>query len=263
MPAIDLSRLRLQAYELAGLLDDPAAFRKSLRSLLDENSHRLLRRSRSMAERGALPAWDVPGILIRELQAALLPAAGEKNEAVPAAAAAIWTEGKLEEKQLAAYLAGLSRNPGKIQDLLRQWLEETEDRIVLRSLVAYICPPLWGADPLLFRSNIRNWIENRTPSQRRFGWMALHAWVDEKSSEAVSAAFELLSEVFSETDPEAMQLASELLVKLAEISPQETHGWVLELTPKTRQQGRKFLRMTMSRLPAETAALLRGTAKAK
>ncbi|MGB7540328.1 MAG: hypothetical protein WBM17_17435, partial [Anaerolineales bacterium] len=64
MPAINLSRLRLQAFELAGLLDDPAAFQTFLHSLLDEHSHRLLRRGRSMVNRGALPAWDVPGILI-------------------------------------------------------------------------------------------------------------------------------------------------------------------------------------------------------
>ena len=263
MPAINLSLLRLLAYVGAGLMDDPAAFRESLRSLLDANSHRLLRRSRSMAERGALPAWDVSGILIRELEAALLPAAREKNEAVPAAAAAIWHEGKLEEKQLATYLAGLSRDPDRIRNLLLQWVSETDDRIVLRALAAHVCPPLWTANTLLFRSDIRNWIENHAPSRRRFGWMALHAWVEEKTPESIFAAFELLSEVFSETDPEIMQLASELLVKLADISPQETQGWFLELTPKSRQQGRKFLRMTIPRLPGETAALLRRTVKAE
>ena len=138
MPAINLARLRLQAYELAGLIDDPAAFQAFLHSLLDEHSHRLLRRGRSMARRGALPAWDVPGILIRELEAALLPAAQKKNERVLETASAVWISGKLEEKQLAAYLAGLSRKPGEVRALLLRWLEETDDPAVLQDLGAFL-----------------------------------------------------------------------------------------------------------------------------
>jgi hypothetical protein len=257
VPAIDLSRLRTQAFELAGLLDDPAAFRKFLRSLLDGNSHRLLRRGRSMAGRGALPAWDVPGILIRELETALLPAAGKNNAAVLPAAAAVWEEGRLEEKQLAAYLAGLSRNPADVRGLLLDWLKETEDPVVLRSLAEHACTPLRNADKLLFRSDIRSWIEDPSPSRRRFGWMALREWVEEKTSESVFAAFELLSEIFPETDPESVQLASDLLARLAVISPQEAQGWLMELTPKARQQGRAFLRAAKSRLSGDIAEVLR------
>ncbi|MBN2084039.1 MAG: DNA alkylation repair protein [Anaerolineales bacterium] len=257
MPAINISRLRLQAFELAGLLEDHAAFQKSLRALLDENSHRLLRRGRSMAIRSALPAWDVPGILIRELEAALIPAAREKNAGVIAAAAAVWTAGKLEEKQLAAYLAGLSRSSGDVRTLLLQWLEETNDPAVLQDLAVHTCSPLRTSNLLLFRADIRTWIEAREPPRRRFGWMALRAWTDEKTSESVFAAFELLPLVFSETDPETMRLASGLLARLAEFYPQETQGWMSEFTPIQLQQGRKFLRMAVPQLPEEPAAFLR------
>ncbi len=257
MPAINLARLRLQAFELAGLIEDPAAFQAFLHSLLDYHSHRLLRRGRSMVKRGALPAWDVPGILIRELEAALLPVAQKKNDQVLAAAAAIWTAGKLEEKQLAAYLAGVSRHPGDVRTLLLKWLEETDDPAVLQDLAAHTCSPLRSADPLLFRSDIRNWIEHQKPSYRRFGWMALKPWAEEKTSESLFASFELLPVVFAETDPEAIRLASDLLVQLAEHRPQETQGWLSELTPKQLQQGRKYLRRTISRLPGESAAVLR------
>ena len=97
--------------ELAGLLDDPALFRASLRSLMERHAHRLLRRGRSMDQRGALQAWDVPGLLMREVEAALRPAAQSRPDAALAAADAIWAEGKLEEKLLAAYLAGFSAKP--------------------------------------------------------------------------------------------------------------------------------------------------------
>jgi hypothetical protein len=261
MPSINLSRLRLQAYELAGLLADPPAFQKSLRALLEEHSHRLLRRGRSMAQRGALPAWDVPGLLIREVEASLLPVVKKNSEAALAAAGAIWPSGRLEEKQLAAFLIGLSRNPGEIRTLLLEWLSGLEDPVVLQSLAAHACPPLWNSNGVLFRSDIRAWIEARVPSQRRFGWMALGAWTEEGTSESVFAAFELLPAVFAESDPEAIQLASDLLIRLAKYSPQETQGWISELSSKSLEQGRKFLRRMLARLPEETAVFLRKVQK--
>ena len=258
MPAIDLARLRLQAFELAELLEDPAAFQSSLRTLLNGHSHRLLRRGQSMAKRSALPAWDVPGILIRELEAVLLPVARKKNASVMAAAAAVWTAGKLEEKQLAAYLAGLSHSSGEVRTQLLQWLAETNDPAVLQDLAVHTCSPLRTSNLILFRADIRTWIEARELPRRRFGWMALRAWADEKTSESAFAAFELLPLVFTESDPETMRLASGLLVRLADLYPQETQGWLYEFTPKQLQQGRKFLRMTVPQLPEEPAAFLRG-----
>ncbi len=261
MPSIDLARLRQQALELADLLGDPAAFRASLVSLMEGHSHRLLRRGRSMARRSALPAWDVPGLLIREVEVALLPAAEKNPQAALKAASAIWPSGRLEEKQLAAYLASLSRNPGEIRALLLQWLKDTEDPAVLQDLARKTCLPLRKSNALLFRSDVRNWIADNHPSQRRFGWMALREWTGEESSESLFAAFGLLPAVFSESDPEAMYVAADLLAHLAEYSPSETQAWLTELTSKSRQQGRKFLRLTLARLPEETAGHLRALLK--
>jgi hypothetical protein len=261
MPSIDLARLRQQSQEMAGLLGDPAAFQAFLHSLLEGHSHRLLRRGRSMVRRSALPAWDVPGLLIREVEATLLPEARKNPEAARNAAAAIWPSGKLEEKQLAAFLAGLSKDPGEIRSLLFQWLEQTEDPTVLLALARHTCPPLWKANSLLFRSDVRSWIAAPVCSRRRFGWMALREWARDKKSESLFAAFELLPAVFSESDPEAMQLAADLLAGLAEYSPRETQGWLSEMAPEPRFRGRRFLRSALSRLPEETAAHLRDLLK--
>jgi hypothetical protein len=263
MPPINLLRLRTEAFELSELLGNPDSFRNSLRAIMEEHSHRLLRRGRSLAKRGALPAWDVPGLLIREMEASLRPAAEKNGPAALAAAAAIWSSGKLEEKQLAASLAGLARNPGEIRTLLLEWLKQAEDPALLQSLALHTCPPLWQSNGVLFRSDVRSWIENPVPSRRRFGWMALQAWVEGKTSESIFAAFELLSFAFAESDPEAVQTASELFIRLAEHSPQETQGWISGLSTKSLDAGWKFLRRTLSRLPGETAEFLRKIQKQK
>jgi hypothetical protein len=257
VPAIDLAKLRQQAFDLSELLEQPGAFRDALHSLLAGHSHHLLRRGRSMAERGALPAWDVPGLLIRELEAALLPAVEKNPSAALAAAAAVWPSGRVEEKKLAAFLAGRSGNPAEIRNLLLVWLKDAEDPILLRSLAERVCPPLWIANSVLFRSDVRSWIEDPAPPRRRFGWTALGAWTNGKTSESVFAAFDLLPAVFRETDPEAIQSAARLLEKLAVGFPQDAQGWLSDLTPKLLQQGRKFLRTALPRLPEETAGILR------
>jgi hypothetical protein len=249
--------LRRQAFDLAGLLGQPEAFRDALRSLLAGHSHHLLRRGRSMAERGALPAWDVPGLLIRELEAALLPAAEKNPGAALAAAAALWPTGRLEEKRLAAFLAGQADNPVEIRTLLLGWLKDTEDPILLRSLAERVCPPLWNSNPVLFRSDSRSWIEDPEAPPRRFGWMAVSAWTEEKTSDSVFAAFDLLPTAFRERDPEATQSAARLLEKLAVDFPQDAQGWLADLTPELLQQGRKFLRTALPRLPEEIAGILR------
>jgi hypothetical protein len=263
MPSINLSLLRLQAFELADLLGEPVAFQKKLRALLEEHSHRLLRRGRSMAQRGALPAWDVPGLLIREVEASLIPAAEKNPAAALAAADAIWPSGRLEEKLLAVFLSGLSRDPREIRNRLLEWLGDTDDPAVLQSFAAHACPPLWNSNGVLFRSDVRAWIESPAPPCRRFGWMALRAWAEEKTSESVFAAFDLLPAAFSESDPEAVRAASDLFLQLAEVSPQETQGWISGLSSKSLERGRRFLRRMLVRLPEETAQFLRGVQREK
>jgi hypothetical protein len=257
VPSIDLALLRPQAIELAGLLDDPALFRATLRLLMERHAHRLLRRGRSMDRRGALQAWDVPGLLMRELEAALRPSAQSRPETALAAADAIWAEGRLEEKLLAAYLAGFSRSPAELHSLIVRWLEDMEDPTVLRALSTRVCLPLAGANPTLFRSQLRAWMESPAPSVRRFGWMALGAWQEEQSSESIFASFDFLPIIFSETDPEAIRLAAGILARLSQTASQETRGWLQDLTPKNLQQGRPFFRAALGSLSPEFAALLR------
>jgi hypothetical protein len=257
MPSIDLASLRQQGAELADRIGDPPAFRTALRSLLDRHSHRLLRRGKSMVRRSALPAWEVPGLLIREVEAALLPAARQNPDAALQAAVGIWPSGRLEEKRLAAFLAGLSEDTGEIRTVLLRWLADTEDPEVLEDLARLTCRPLRSANGVFFRSDVRAWITDPHPARRRFGWTALHRWVEDKNSESFFAAFELLPLVFDETDPEAAQSAVGLFGCLADYSPQETEAWLSEMPSKARQHGRRFLRSAISILPGETADHLR------
>jgi hypothetical protein len=217
-----------------------------------------LRRGPSMARRGALPAWDTPALLGREVEATVVSAARANPSAVPALAKTIWNGGRLEEKLLAASLLEVSPLFMESRELLAEWLVGLEDPTLLGKLAGTVCRPMWNADPILFRSDLRKWMEADPSNIRRFGWMALHAWLAENPSQSAFAAFELLPKIFSEKDAEALHISVKILVLLDRLFPQETRKWAEDLSANSIQQGRSFFTLAISALPAELAEWIRG-----
>jgi hypothetical protein len=258
MSAIDLAKLRSRTLRLTDLLEDPATFRTELRSLMEENAHRLLRRGPSMALHGALPAWEVPALLVREVEAAVVSAVQSKPSAALPLAKTLWNGGRLEEKQIAASLLELSPLQIENRALLAEWVVGLEDPMLLGKLAGSVCRPMWNADPVLFRSDLRRWMEADPPNIRRFGWMALHAWLaGGDPSQSAFAAFELLPKAFSEKDSEALQTGVKIFALLGRVFPQETRKWTEDLSAQAVFQGRSFFDLAISALPAELADLIR------
>jgi hypothetical protein len=257
MPAMDLAKLRSRALRLADLLEDPAALRAELRSLMEENAHRLLRRGASMARFGALPAWNAPALLVREVEVTVVSAAKADPSAAAPLAKALWNGGRLEEKLMAASLLEVSPLPAENRDILAEWLVALEEPALLGKLAGTVCRTLRNADPILFRSDLRQWMEAGQTNIRRFGWMALHAWLAEEPSQSAFAAFELLPKIFSETDTEALQIGVKILGLLGRLFPQETRKWVEDVPLKSIRQERPFFSLAISTLPSEFAELIR------
>jgi hypothetical protein len=105
MPAIDLARLKKQTAQLADLFDQPADFLRELKEILDYYVNRTLR-SQGVAPSSVLPTYRTPSVVLRQIETELSPVA-EKNpiEALELADA-LWDEGWLETRLLAAFLLG-------------------------------------------------------------------------------------------------------------------------------------------------------------
>jgi hypothetical protein len=258
MPSIDLSALRARTRELAGLLAaDAPAFRAGVRALMEIHAHRLLRRGPSMAQRGALLAWDVPGLLMRELDSTLIPAAATDPAAALAAADALWPEGRLEERLLAARLAGTSADVREIRKRVAQWSAGLSDPALTREIADTTCRPFRRADPDLFRADARKWIEAEAPAIRRFGWAALGAWLTDGGIQAALAAFDLLPRALREDDPETLRAAGGVVAALAQSTPAEIRKWIEDLPPDPLYRGRAFLRSILAVLPDPLAGELK------
>jgi hypothetical protein len=257
MPSIDLVRLRAEARDLAGSLPDPTEFQMRMRALMESYAHRLLRRGRSMAQRSALPAWEVSGILLRELDSALRPAASENPDAAVSCADAIWKNGRLEERILAAHLLGYSFLADAIRQRLAEWLWEMDDPMVLEELADYACHPLRNGPPEIFRADIRGWIESRRRGMRWFGWMALDIWLRAGADEALLTALDLLLEALPESNADILRSAASVLIRTATAAPAEARKWLNDIPTAAVLMGRTFFETALPKLPAELAQEVR------
>src|SRR3990172_1285475 len=105
MPAIDLARLKKQTAQLADLFDQPAAFLQEHREILDYYVNRSLR-SQGVAPSSVLPTYRTPQVVLRHIETELSAMAEKQPIQALVLADALWDEGYLETRLLAAFLLG-------------------------------------------------------------------------------------------------------------------------------------------------------------
>jgi hypothetical protein len=110
MPAIDLARLKQQTARLADLFDQPSEFLREHREVLDHYVNRTLR-SQGVAPSSVLPTYRTPTVVLRQIETELGPLAEKRPIPALELADALWDEGWLETRLLAAFLLGRIHQP--------------------------------------------------------------------------------------------------------------------------------------------------------
>jgi len=139
MPAIDLARLKKQTANLADIFGEPSAFLRELREVLEFYVNRSLR-SQSVAPSSVLPTYRTPVAVLRQIEKELGPVAEQQPILALELADALWDEGWLETKLLAAFLLG--RIPPQEERLLARltaWTQAVRDPEVRAALLTTSC----------------------------------------------------------------------------------------------------------------------------
>src|SRR5689334_5838883 len=108
MPAIDLARLKKQTAQLADLFNQPEAFLREHREILDHYVNRTLR-NQGVAPSSVLPASRTPTVVIRQIETELGRLAEKRPIQALELADALWDDGWLDPRLLAAFLLGRRR----------------------------------------------------------------------------------------------------------------------------------------------------------
>jgi hypothetical protein len=258
MPAIDLARLKKQTAKLADLFDEPAAFLHEHREILDHYVNRTLR-SQGVAPSSVLPTYRTPTVVVRQIENELGPLAERQPIQALELADALWDEGWLETRLLAAFLLG--RIPPQEERLLARltaWTQAVRDPSVRAALLTTSLTRLRKETPDLFLVLVKEWLY---PSRKRMwsnGIQALVPLISAANFDNLPPIFEIISPILK-ASPASLQFdILELLVTLYNKSPDETLYFIQQLLKGTKSEIPVIsLRRMLPEMPPDFQANLR------
>jgi hypothetical protein len=133
MPAITLSRLKIQAAQLADNYRLPDLFIRELRNLLDFYADHTRRPGQSGEQSTLLRSYHTPAPVLRQVIKELTPFLEGEPQAIPPLCDALWKTAEFEPRLLAATLLGkFPPDPAsEVTKRVNTWaLEALEDRLL-------------------------------------------------------------------------------------------------------------------------------------
>src|SRR5512134_1065862 len=195
MPAIDLARLKKQTAQLADLFDQPPAFLREHREILDFYVNRSLR-SQGVAPSSVLPTYRTPPVVLRQIETELSSIAEAKPIRALELADALWDEGWLETRLLAAYLLG--RIPPQEERLLARltaWTQAVRDPSVRAALLTTSLTRLRRETPALFLVLVKEWLHPARKKMWSNGVQALVPLVSSREFDNLPPIFEVVEPI--------------------------------------------------------------------
>jgi hypothetical protein len=234
MPAIDLARLKKQTAYLADVFAEPQMFLRELREVLEFYINRSLR-SQGVAPSSVLPTYRTPVVVLRQIEKELGPVAEKQPLQALELADALWDEGWLETRLLAAFLLG--RIPPQEERLLARltaWTQAVRDPEVRAALLTTSLTRLRRDTPDLFLILVKEWLH---PARQRMwsnGIQALVPLISSPDFDNLPPIFEVVEPIIKAA-PAALQYdLQELIVTLYEASPDETTYFLQQILKGTR-----------------------------
>ena len=258
MPAIDLARLKKQTAQLGDLFDQPSAFLRQVREILEFYVNRTLR-SQGVAPSSVLPTYRTPAVVLRQIETELGPDAERKPIQALELADTLWDEGSLETKLLAAFLLG--RIPPQEERLLARltaWTQAVRDPNVRAALLTTSLTRLRSETPDLFLVLVKEWLH---PARQRMwsnGVQALVPLISSPDFDNLPPIFEIVEPIIKASPATLQYDLQELIIALFEASPDETTYFIQQLLKGTKNPlPAVALRRMSPELPQELQTSLR------
>jgi hypothetical protein len=258
MPAIDLARLKKQTARLADIFDQPSAFLRELREVLEFYINRTLR-SQSVAPSSVLPTYRTPIVVLRQIETEIGAVAERQPIQALELADALWDEGWLETRLLAAFLLGrIPPHEERLLARLTAWTQAVRDPEVRAALLTTSLTRLRKETPDLFLILVKEWLH---PARQRMwsnGIQALVPLISSPEFDNLPPIFDIVEPVLK-TSPGTLQFdLQELITVLYEASPEETIYFLQQILKESKSPlPAVALRRMSPELPPELQSNLR------
>lgn len=259
MPSLNLTRWREECLQLAQQVGRPQEFRSSLRAAFAAHSHRLLRPGPSLGAQGALPSWNVPALMVHELQLALSPTFRDQPSQSLALADLLWENGYYEERALAVTILQAAAQPDQVLSRISSWARSHQDPRLMKLMAERGTEALRRGLPDRLEEVLEEWIDDRQVSLRRFGWMTIRSWLEADPDRAAAVALRYWPAALREHDYECQLECRRALVAFAQGRPWEAMRLIEDLPARAVISSQRWLRAALPSLPAEVAEFLRTT----
>jgi hypothetical protein len=231
---------------------------RELREVLEFYVNRSLR-SQSVAPSSVLPTYRTPVVVLRQIEKELGPVAEKQPILALELADALWDEGWLETRLLAAFLLG--RIPPQEERLLARltaWTQAVRDPEVRAALLTTSLTRLRRETPDLFLILVKEWLH---PARQRMwsnGVQALVPLISSPDFDNIPPILEIVEPIIK-ASPATLQFdLQELIVTLFEASPDETVYFLQQVLKGTRSPLlAAALRRMSPELPQELQVSLR------
>jgi hypothetical protein len=163
----------MQAAVLVEKFDQPAAFLKGLHEILDTYADRTLRVGVVAAPVSVLPAYRTPQAVLRQIEMELAPLAGAFPDQAMSLTDALWKDGYLETRLLAATLLGrIHPETPLLIERISAWVARAKDRHLRAALLTVSLGRLRRESPSAFLKLISGWFD---PSSTKMWSNAIYA----------------------------------------------------------------------------------------
>ncbi len=262
MPAIQLTRLRLQAAHLRDSFSRPEAFARGLRAMMEFYADRTHRPGQSGEPPPLIPAYHVPAPVLRQVFLELKPLIQESPASALALADVLWAQYNLECRLLAASILGnlTVENAGEVLARITAWSRaEKEDRL-LRALINQGLAGLRRTSPASFVKLVESWLGSEQLNEQRMGLMALWMLIEDPAYTNLPTIFRMLTVPVKAIPAGLRNNLLDVLRALANRSPTETAFFLVEnLASSSSLEAAWLIRQLLREFPEDTRANLRET----
>lgn len=245
MPAIQITRLRIQVARLLEHFDQPEEFARSLADLLEFYADRARRTGKLTVLEPIQKQYRVHPAILKQITDDIAPYCRDNPESAASLAERLWHDSHYEPRLLAAGILPLLADEALdlMVEKLSVWARPGEDRVLIDVLLKKTSARLMNGNSKLFRKAINTWLKDISIQQQSIGLRALCLYIQLIPQDS-------LPEVFKFITPLPVKPASYLLTDLHELiktlylrSPGETIYYLQVLAVKRQTPDMKrFLR---------------------
>lgn len=224
MPAVELSRLRVQLAQLFDLVDRPEGFQSALKQIMERYAEHAYRPGVAITTRPIMAKYRIPVIVSRQLELGVKEVSQQRPYDMLRVADVLWKDDFLEPRLTASDILGQlpPSHANEVITRLRAWMKADDDVQVLTALLERGTTRLRIESPELLLNLVQEWLETKDVDTIKSGLRCIEVIVADSEFHNIPAIFRIISPLLHSPATAMLNHLHHCLDALAQRSQSET-----------------------------------------